>query len=900
MGSNRSLRSRLAAGGAWLALAALIVGALVSLGVVVRDAQRDGIRSAERRFSERADVSAALTQSVFGALGTSSQAELKRQFGGSTAQVRRRLRRQFKQAHIPYMAVLDHRGDVIASVGKAPKSFIVGEALRGGPALSDVRPSPGGRVVEFGPRFTGDDGPRLLVEGIPLALMRRFLNDYLMRLPNPDGAKLAMVDGNGALLATGRPKRASHLADPMSAVAAVPGTHWRLRLVADRDRVLAGVNRLPWLAWTMLAALGLAVIAGAVLYRRVVLVSRRRRHANGELLESQEKMHGLVDALEEAVFLKHADGRLELLNVAAKRLLDTDADVMGDQRPGWTALTDDGEQLDLAKGPVALALETSEPQRAVVGIERPDASRIWVEVSARPLTRAGEECPYAAVVSCSDVTQRRELEIHLTDLANRDPLTGLWNRRRFEQDLSQQLARCKRYRERATLLVLDIDGFKQVNDTLGHLAGDDVLRAIADTLSERLRTTDSAARLGGDEFAVLLLNATEEEAGAVVADLETRLLGAARQVQDDIALSLSIGVATLDASTRDVSDALAAGDRAMYARKHALTQPSRSVVRRRVAAPAELAFHPAGITLVLEAIRAITRADVAWISRPAAEGARVEAVVDRGDTVGVVAGHVLAGSGEPPQAGQALSTTASMNGSGTATLWVARRDPARPFGDADRELVEALAPVAGDEVRRESAVRQGTEVASMRALVAAVTARDSYTGGHSRQVVGLARSVATRMGLGEAAVGEVEQVALLHDLGKIAVPDSILRKRGPLTDEEQALMRQHPVVGAQIVASTPELEHLASAIRAEHERWDGHGYPDGLAALDIPLASRITFVCDAYHAMTSHRPYRRAMSPEEAREEVIRGAGTQFCPVSVAALLEVLEATPAAVPVAAR
>jgi diguanylate cyclase (GGDEF)-like protein/PAS domain S-box-containing protein len=889
MGFEWSTRARLFRLSAWLGVAAVLVGTVVSLGFVVHDAQRDGVRAAERRFAERAQVSAALTQSVFGALGTSSQVELRRQFGGTASDVAPRLRSQLKQARLPYMAVLDRRAEVIAAVGRRPASFAVGEVLRGGPALSDVRPSPGGRVIEFGAKFVGADGARLLVEGVPLAVMRAFLGDYLMRLPNPDGAVLTMVDGNGAVLADGRPSRTVRSPkETITAASAVPGTHWRLRLVAERARVLAGVNRLPWLAWAMLGAVGLAILVAAVLVRRVLRASRSQRRANLALRESQEKMHGLVDALEEAVFLKHADGRLELLNAAAKRLLDTDADVMSDQRPGWTALTDDGEHLDLDRGPVAMALETRELQRAVVGIERPDGSRTWVEVSARPLTRPGEDRPYAAVVSCSDVTQRRELEIHLTDLANRDPLTGLWNRRRFEQDLSQQVARCKRYGEHAVLLVLDIDGFKQVNDTLGHLTGDDVLRVIAEALTERLRETDCAARLGGDEFAALLLNTSEEEARAVVADLELLVLEAVRAVQDEIVLSLSIGVAALDANTLDVSAALAAADRAMYARKHAAMHPPRSVVHRPTSGA--VSFHPDGVTLVLEAIRAVTRADVAWLTRPGAQGLRVEATVDRGDTVGVVAGHILPGAGTPPQAGHVMSASADLHDRGRATLWVARRDPGRPFRPSDRELVEALAPVAEDEMRRERALRQGTETASLRALLAAVNARDSYTGGHSRQVVGLARAVAIRMGVDEAVVSEVEQVALLHDLGKIAVPDSILRKRGPLTDEEQALMRQHPVVGAQIVSSTPELEHLAPAIRAEHERWDGRGYPDGLAGEEIPLASRITFVCDAFHAMTSHRPYRRALSREEARAEVARCAGTQFCPSAVEAFLEVVEA----------
>jgi HD-GYP domain-containing protein (c-di-GMP phosphodiesterase class II) len=162
-------------------------------------------------------------------------------------------------------------------------------------------------------------------------------------------------------------------------------------------------------------------------------------------------------------------------------------------------------------------------------------------------------------------------------------------------------------------------------------------------------------------------------------------------------------------------------------------------------------------------------------------------------------------------------------------------------------------------------------------------------------VVTLARAVARRLGLDEVQVSEVAHVALLHDLGKIAVPDAILRKPGPLTAHEQGLMRQHPVVGADIVASTPDLAHLAPAIRAEHERWDGAGYPDGLAGEDIPIASRITLVCDAFHAMTSHRPYRRAMSAEAARAEIRRASGTQFCPGAATALLQITSAADAPV-----
>jgi HD-GYP domain-containing protein (c-di-GMP phosphodiesterase class II) len=134
-------------------------------------------------------------------------------------------------------------------------------------------------------------------------------------------------------------------------------------------------------------------------------------------------------------------------------------------------------------------------------------------------------------------------------------------------------------------------------------------------------------------------------------------------------------------------------------------------------------------------------------------------------------------------------------------------------------------------------------------------------------------------------------VAMLHDIGKIAVPDTILGKPGSLTEEEWQVMRSHSESGEELIRNTPGLEHLAPAIRAEHERWDGGGYPDGLAGEGIPLVSRITFVCDAYHAMTSDRPYRSALPEDEARAELEAGAGTQFCPRCATALLDILRET---------
>ena len=182
----------------------------------------------------------------------------------------------------------------------------------------------------------------------------------------------------------------------------------------------------------------------------------------------------------------------------------------------------------------------------------------------------------------------------------------------------------------------------------------------------------------------------------------------------------------------------------------------------------------------------------------------------------------------------------------------------------------------------------GASRSAVGALAAAIDARDNYTHSHSEQVVKLATAVATRLGLDAADVERVRDGAMLHDLGKVAIPNEILFKPGPLDAHEWAIMREHPVIGERILRRTPELEPIAPMVRHEHERWDGGGYPDGLAGDDIPIGSRIIFACDAYNAMITERPYREPMSSQEATAELERNAGTQFDPAVVEALLAVL------------
>jgi HD-GYP domain-containing protein (c-di-GMP phosphodiesterase class II) len=209
--------------------------------------------------------------------------------------------------------------------------------------------------------------------------------------------------------------------------------------------------------------------------------------------------------------------------------------------------------------------------------------------------------------------------------------------------------------------------------------------------------------------------------------------------------------------------------------------------------------------------------------------------------------------------------------------------------EADLTRLDLVATLLSDEVERrrreEKRWRSAIQEAGVQALLAALEARDGHTRRHSEAVVELASMTAATLGVAAGEREEVEQVALLHDLGKIAMPDPILTKAGGLSDEEWTQMRQHTAIGARIVASTDGLAHLAPAIRATHERWDGLGYPDGLAGEEIPRASRIVALCDAYDAMVSPRPYRDPVEPGWARDELARGAGSQFYPAGVEALL---------------
>ena len=189
--------------------------------------------------------------------------------------------------------------------------------------------------------------------------------------------------------------------------------------------------------------------------------------------------------------------------------------------------------------------------------------------------------------------------------------------------------------------------------------------------------------------------------------------------------------------------------------------------------------------------------------------------------------------------------------------------------------------------QRERVSRLSMQMA--RALAGAVDAKDTYTNSHSERVATYAREIARRYGYTPERQRDIYMIGLLHDVGKIGIPDTILSKPGKLDDDEFAVIKTHPVQGDKILHNIPEFPELAIGARWHHERYDGRGYPDGIAGTDIPEEARIIAVADAYDAMSSTRSYRPILSQQFIRQEIVNGRGTQFDPVFADIMLQMMD-----------
>jgi len=355
-----------------------------------------------------------------------------------------------------------------------------------------------------------------------------------------------------------------------------------------------------------------------------------------------------------------------------------------------------------------------------------------------------------------------------------DELTGLFNRRHFDENVKLEIDRHTRYRSTMSLIFLDLDFFKAYNDLQGHTAGDKVLETIGRIISGALRTTDLAFRYGGDEFAIILPQSASSDALIVAERVRSRIAG--EMSRRGIKITASLGLASWPSDGVSPDELVNAADRALYYAKE--TGGNRTSVASKMLPSLEES----------EATRTTTEREV-------------------------------------------LST--------------------------------------------------------IHALAATIEARDPYTYGHSRKVSSYAVALAEAINLTSEKVTIISTAALLHDIGKVGIPDEVLNKAGKLEPEAWKLIQSHPTLSTTIVGHVASLVASLPAILHHHERWDGLGYPNGLKGDEIPVEARILAIADAFDAMTSSRSYRNKLSYKKVLQEFKRCSGTQFDPALVEAFLPI-------------
>ena len=519
-------------------------------------------------------------------------------------------------------------------------------------------------------------------------------------------------------------------------------------------------------------------------------------------------------------------------------------------------------------------------------------------------------------------------------LAARDPLTGLLNRRELHEEVQREVDRCRRHGGRWSLVLLDLDGFKLVNDGSGHSEGDDVLQRVAQVVADSCRASDLAFRVGGDEFALVLPETPERSAAAASAERVRELI-----VALDPRLGASYGVAVWPDDGAGADALLIVADRRLYRMKGArspayfasrTTGPDAAEARRRqrLAVASRLSSRLAP----LQDQRAIVETTVAELHRGfgyflavihrvdpdgmlrlvSAKGEMVEQMTDRElwtQSVHVGVNGRVARSGEPALvadtaadpdflvpagAGKTSRSELAMPIRVDGRIWGVlnlESDEPNAFDADDLLLADTVAAQVGSALHLSELFEgiESTFTTTLAVLCDALEAKDAYAAARTLEVSALAERVAVRLGIRGDDLRSLRYASLLHDIGKIAVRSEILNKPGGLTDEEFEEMEQHTVASARMLERIPGLESVVPLVRAAHERWDGSGYPDGLARSAISLGARVICACDAYYAMLSDRPHRPALPVSEAMLEMRRGEGSQFDAMVVDALVAEIE-----------
>ena len=377
-----------------------------------------------------------------------------------------------------------------------------------------------------------------------------------------------------------------------------------------------------------------------------------------------------------------------------------------------------------------------------------------------------------------------------------DPLTELFNRRFFDDAIEREANRALRLNQPFTLIGLDLDHLKKINDTYGHSMGDRAIATIARVIMRNARSVDIAARIGGEEFSIILPG-IDAKGGAIAAE-RLRASIAKEPVEGLGHITASIGVATFIEHTLDLDDLIEMADKAMYDAKES--------GRNRVKI-------------------AVAQENVSW------QDVAVNAFVEILDKHRIPFNSALA---------QELSKKLQ-----------SRQDNVK--GNSAQELLYSVVDTISQ------------------------TYSPSSVDGTTKSKLSLATILAKRFKLSKTEIDKLKIATLLYDIGNTLLPDEILKKPAPLTQEEKDKVIEHPILAArEILKPISTISDVIPIIEHHHENWDGSGYPNKVKGEDIPITSQIILIVDSYFAMISDRPYRRAYTPEEAIEEIKRQSGKKY------------------------
>jgi diguanylate cyclase (GGDEF)-like protein/putative nucleotidyltransferase with HDIG domain len=402
------------------------------------------------------------------------------------------------------------------------------------------------------------------------------------------------------------------------------------------------------------------------------------------------------------------------------------------------------------------------------------------------------------------------------------------------ETLSAEWKRATRAGRPFSLVLIDLDRFKFVNDFYGHLEGDVVLRRVGQILEENCRRSDIVARYGGDEFVVLMPETNAEQARQLTNKLRSWISADALLREKNV--TGSFGIATYPVHGSTPQELIQVADASMYLSKH---QGGNAVSTADHFDPDEAKRWKRD---VLEAYIGVTLKRVFTTGSEA-----LEEVCQRLDQFS--------------KSLDSTETTSSTNG----------------IPGTSHSFTEILHPLL---------------VETLSSLAMAVDSKDPSTQSHSQKVSSYALALAEAFELDAAKVEEIKLAALLHDVGKVGIPEAILNKSGPLDPEEWDLMKQHVNYGAKILESCRGAGQILGMVLHHHEFYDGSGYPNGLAGDNIPLGARIIAIADAYDTITSARSYKRARSAEEALVELERCGGAQFDPKLVSVFIAAIRKFP--------